>query len=341
MPRKMRVFIPGGFYHVYCRVARGEFVFDEPSEVERWIDVVAFVSRLHDLRCLAWALMSNHYHLLLQTGSMPLWKAMARIQVRFSKGFNRQRRLRGRVWQSRYKARLILDNEQLQHVIAYIHLNPVAAGIVDDPLDYPSSGHREIVGARAVCLCDVNACLQSFDEDRSTARSSYLDRLRTVSEARWLRADVRELPWWKSLGDNEQTLAVENAPADATDFTGQALAPEEQCRPPLVAVLDAFENELGIARSGLSGHGRTSLMSWHRCLFATFSVSWLGHPAKAVAQVLDKGPGSVSRWVAEGLELQLSDASFRSQLEQLARAFGLETSNGAVRPSSHDPETTS
>jgi len=61
MPRGMRLFVPNGYYHIYCRVARGEFVFDERSEAVRWIDTVAFVLRRHDLHCLAWALMSNYY----------------------------------------------------------------------------------------------------------------------------------------------------------------------------------------------------------------------------------------------------------------------------------------
>ena len=148
MPRNMRLFVPYGYYHVYCRVARGEFIFEESAEVDRWIDLVAFVLRLHDLRCLAWSLMTNHYHLCIQAGAMPLSAAMCRLQGRFSKQYNRRRGLRGRLWQSRYKTKLLLDDEHVKHVIAYVHLNPVAARIVDDPMDYPSSGHREVMGLR-------------------------------------------------------------------------------------------------------------------------------------------------------------------------------------------------
>ncbi len=324
MPRNVRVFIPGGYYHVYCRVARGEFVFDEPHEVRRWVDLVASVSRLHDLRCLAWALMSNHYHLLLQTGSMPLWKAMARLQGRYSKEYNRQRRLQGRLWQSRYKARLILDDEHLKHVIAYVHLNPVAAGLVGDPLDYPTPGYQEVMGLRRPCLCDVDACLRCFDENPSAARAVYQDRLRAVAEARWFRAGVRELPWWRTVDDDEQTVSVERAPGQARDFAGQPLAPEQRWRPPLTAAFEAFEHQLGIGSGQLAGRRRTRLLSWYRCLFATFAVSWLDHPANKVAAVLDKGAGSVSRWVAEGLELQLSEPSSRSKLDQLAQLLGLD-----------------
>ncbi len=57
MPRGLRIFVPGGIYHVDCRVARGERVFARQSEVGRWVDAVAFVSRLHDLSILAWCLI--------------------------------------------------------------------------------------------------------------------------------------------------------------------------------------------------------------------------------------------------------------------------------------------
>ena len=60
MPRKIRLFIAGGVYHVYGRVTRGEHIFEEPTEVESWIDVVAYEARLGDMKILAWCLMTNH-----------------------------------------------------------------------------------------------------------------------------------------------------------------------------------------------------------------------------------------------------------------------------------------
>ena len=317
MPRRVRVFVAGGIYHIYCRVARGEFIFNEPGEADRWVQLAAFVARLFDLRILAWCLLSNHYHMVVQTGSMPLHHAMARLQGRYSKGYNRDRRLKGRLWQSRYKARLVLDAEYLRHVIAYVHLNPVAARMVDDPLDHPASGHVELLGLRAPVLCDVGAALLCYDEEPKRARKIYQERLRLVAEERWFRAGVRDLPWWRAVDEDDETLAIEHAPDDATDFAGQPLPEEEARRPSLANVLEVFEAELSIPGQHLAGGGRSRLLPWYRCLFATFAVSWLGHPVKDVAAALGKAPGSVSRWLGEGLELQLAEPSFRSGLERM------------------------
>jgi len=318
MPRRIRIFVPGGIYHVYCRVARGEYVFDEPAEIDRWIDNVAYIARLHDLKILAWCLMSNHYHLVVLTGEMHLWRAMARLQGRFSREFNRRRKLLGRLWQSRYKARLVSEEEYLKHVIAYTHLNPVAAEVVKDPLDYACSGHGELLGCNQPVLCDINAALACFAMDNKVARQLYLERLRAVAEARWLHAGVCHLPWWKAAADDEETLSPEQAPVDACDFSGQPIISSEKSSLDLPAVLGVFECEMELVPGQLSSSSRTRILCWYRCLFVTLAVSWLGHQRKAVACVLKKDPASVSRWLSEGLELQRSEPSFRSRLDHIA-----------------------
>ena len=60
MPRRVRVFVAGGISHICCRVVRGEFVFNEPGEADRWVDLVAYVARLFDLEILAWSLLAPH-----------------------------------------------------------------------------------------------------------------------------------------------------------------------------------------------------------------------------------------------------------------------------------------
>ena len=82
MPRKPRLFVPGATYQVYCRVARGEFVFDEPTEVAEFVEIARQVRDLDGWKILAWCLMGNHYHLVTTTGAVPLWRSMARLQRR-------------------------------------------------------------------------------------------------------------------------------------------------------------------------------------------------------------------------------------------------------------------
>jgi len=185
MPRQPRCFLPGAIYHVYSRVARGEFVFDDPADVETFIETVHHVVELDGWTVLAWSLMGNHYHLVVQTGPIPLWRSMARLQGTVSRRHNRRYRYLGRLCQSRYKARVIDTDEYFRQVVAYVHLNPVAAGIVDDPASYPHSGHAAVLGRRPARLVKVAAVLSGFTGGSLRARRrAYAAAVRAVADAR-------------------------------------------------------------------------------------------------------------------------------------------------------------
>jgi REP element-mobilizing transposase RayT len=130
VPRKPRVFLAGGTYHLYCRVARGERPFVDEAVAGAFVAMFDTAKAGHGLTILAWCVMPNHYHLVVRAGELPLWRSMRLVQGRFAKAFNRRRLVFGPVWQGRYKARLVGDPAYLMQAIAYVHLNPVASGLV-------------------------------------------------------------------------------------------------------------------------------------------------------------------------------------------------------------------
>ena len=85
MPRHPRLFLPYAIYHVYCRVARGDFIFDDDSEAMEFIERMREVRDLNGWSILAWCLMGNHYHLVVKTRNVELWRSMARLQARVSR----------------------------------------------------------------------------------------------------------------------------------------------------------------------------------------------------------------------------------------------------------------
>ena len=106
MPRRPRVFVEGGVYHVYNRFARGADLFSEPEEAIEFIEILRKVRDRDDLRVYAWTLMPNHYHLALRAGPVPLSRTLGYVQARFGQGYNRRHGSSGPRWQSRYKAKL-------------------------------------------------------------------------------------------------------------------------------------------------------------------------------------------------------------------------------------------
>ena len=97
--------------------------------------------------------MSNHYPFAVRVRPVPLSRTMGYVQARFGQTYNRRDRSSGPRWQSRYKARLVEDPGYLDGLIVYIHLNPVVAGLVDDPAAYAFWGHRELLGRVRLLEC--------------------------------------------------------------------------------------------------------------------------------------------------------------------------------------------
>jgi putative transposase len=87
MPRRPRIFVEGGIYHVYNRFARGAGVLREGDEAERFLDLLRKTRDRDGLTIFAWALMSNHYHLALRSGPVPLSRTVGYVQSRFGQGY--------------------------------------------------------------------------------------------------------------------------------------------------------------------------------------------------------------------------------------------------------------
>jgi putative transposase len=159
MPRRPRVFVEGGIYHVYNPFARGSELFSEPEEANAFLEILRKARDRDGLRIYAWTLMSNHHHMAVRAGPVSLSRTMGYVQARFGQGYNRRHSSSGPRWQSRYKAKLLESPEYFDRLIAYIHLNPVVAGLVDDPTNHAFCGHRELLGRARDPLTDVTGVL--------------------------------------------------------------------------------------------------------------------------------------------------------------------------------------
>jgi REP element-mobilizing transposase RayT len=325
MPRKPRLFLPEATYHVYCRVARGEFVFDDDEEAIEFVDVAKRVRDLDGWKILAWCLMGNHYHLVVKTGAVPLWKSMARLQGAVSRGFNRRRRYLGRLWQSRYRARLVDSQEYFLQVVSYVHLNPVAARVVEDPVDYPHCGHREIIGRGPSRLVDSVALAHGFGCDTvNDARIEYLKWIRAVAEAKWHELNLRDLPWWTGARDVDEVVPKGEHP-DATTYEG---LPVEDDRPTLSIeeFIRRFEEHSNWTIVELSSPRRSEHLIRGRVELTLLAVGRYGLQSGALADLICKNRSSLTRWLNFGLGQLGDDAYFRERIDDLDRQIARQSS---------------
>jgi putative transposase len=331
MPRKPRLFVSGATYHVYCRVGRGEFVFDDEVEAAAFVEVVRKVRDLDRWNILAWCLMANHYHLVVQTGKVPLWRSMARLQGRVARGFNQRKRYLGRLWQSRYRARVIDTQDYFRQVVCYVHLNPVAANIVTDPADYPNSGHREIVGQSEPRLVDPAVVLRGFTgRIGAIARRSYLTWMRSVAEARLHTRRVGSLPWWAEARDVDDIAEEEKHP-HATTYDGQPLE-DHRRRLDLGNFVARFERFSGHSIDDLASPLRSRTLIQARIELTMLAVARYGLRSCDVAKLVGKDRTSLTRWMTLGLRLERTDPAFRDRLDTLDKAISeAERHNASMR----------
>jgi len=176
MPRGPRLDTPGTLHHVIIRgINRGAIVMDDD-------DRTAFVNRVGSLAqststtMYAWALMDNHVHLLLKSGPLGLPDYMRKLLSWYAQYYNRRHNRSGHLFQNRYKSIICEEDAYFQKLIAYIHLNPLRAGLVntvDELNSYPWSGQAAIVGKLRREWQDVDAVLKKFGDRVGTARRSY------------------------------------------------------------------------------------------------------------------------------------------------------------------------
>lgn len=178
MPRQPRLDIPGLLQHVIVRGNEGRNIFRTN------IDRHDFVNRLSALLvethtdCFAWALIPNHFHLLLKPKGCELKHLMRRLLTGYAVNFNKRHQRSGHLFQNRYKSIVCEEDTYLLELIRYIHLNPLRAGLVKD-LDalarFPWSGHGGLLGCTTLEGQCTGEVLALFGDHQASASRRYED----------------------------------------------------------------------------------------------------------------------------------------------------------------------
>ena len=176
MPRKARIDAPGALHHIIARGIEGRPIFQSDIDREDFIERLGYIVTETETKCFAWVLMPNHFHLLLETGFVPVAKVMLRLLTGYAVTYNLRHRRKGHLFQNRYKSILCQEDPYLLELVRYIHLNPIRANLVSDlkSLDrYAFCGHSILMGKLKNDWQDVNGVLRLFGKKISQARRSY------------------------------------------------------------------------------------------------------------------------------------------------------------------------
>ena len=204
MARLPRFFVPGLPLHVVQRGNNRAPIFDGPGDLAFYRESVCHSARKHGVSIHAYVFMTNHVHLLATpttAASLPkMLQAIGRVYVQY---FNSVHRRTGTLWEGRYKAAIVDDERYLLTCMRYIELNPVRAGMVADPADYPWSSHGANAYGAVDRLIAPHAEYRQLDKTANARRAAYRELFRSSVEAAELHAirDATHNAW--ALGGRE------------------------------------------------------------------------------------------------------------------------------------------
>ena len=144
MARPHREQIAGGMFHVTSRGNRRQSIYHDDDDRRQFLVLRDRVVRLCGWRMLAYCLMTNHFHLLIETRAPNLSAGMHRLNSAYAKYFNERHSVDGHLFDRRFGSRLVETDEHLDEALRYIAFNPVRAGLCADPREWRWSSFFDV-----------------------------------------------------------------------------------------------------------------------------------------------------------------------------------------------------
>jgi REP element-mobilizing transposase RayT len=174
MSRPLRLEFPGALYHITSRGNRMEPIYEDDEDRQQFLLLMDEVGNSYNWVCHAYCLMTNHYHLLIETPDANLSRGMRQLNGVYTQNFNRRHDRVGHVFQGRYKAILVEKQSYLLELARYIVLNPVRTQIVKSAYDWPWSSYRATAGLTASRDClHTDWILAGFGKRKQQAIDAY------------------------------------------------------------------------------------------------------------------------------------------------------------------------
>jgi len=174
MARPLRIQYPGAYYHITSRGNERKDIYKSQRDREKFLDYLQSATQRYGAVIHCYCLMSNHYHLLMETPEGNLSQVMQHNNGSYTTYYNVKRKRSGHLFQGRYHAVLVEANTYALELSRYIHLNPVRAGIAKLPEEHPWSSHSYYINGQATPeWLHTETILAYLSSKESQSRRSY------------------------------------------------------------------------------------------------------------------------------------------------------------------------
>jgi REP element-mobilizing transposase RayT len=306
MARPPRLEFPGALYHVTVRGNEKRAVFRDDVDRRQYLDRLAHYRERFRFQLLAYCLMTNHVHLAIRAGVVPLSRVMAGIQSSYAQWFNRRHERVGHLFQGRYKAFLVQEDRYLLALIRYVHLNPVSGGIVTHPSHYRWSSDRSFRTGISPDWLDLDAGLLHLGATRRVAVRRYID----LVEGPEIQPSYEALRAIDHTVKGEEVFALERF--DAADQLEPLLRGVSEER-----LIEVVAQSTGLAKEDLAGPQKGGAIAFARCVAAYLGRRFARISTRRLARRLHRDDSSFARPIAR-LEKRLeTDLPLREQIGRM------------------------
>jgi len=316
MPRQPRIDILGLLQHVIVRGVERTEIFLDDEDRQRFVDRFSQLLVETGTDCYAWALIPNHFHLLLRCNRIELSRFMRRLLTSHAVYFNRRHSRSGHLFQNRYKSIVCEEEPYFLELVRYIHLNPLRAGLLAefDKLDgYPWCGHAVIMGQRSLSGQTVDDVLERFGTKVNASRRHYRQFVADgLVMGKKTLAKAHGSGWNKGTDTTAETsVASDERVLGSGEFVNTVLKDdvirEGQPSPiTLVELQKSVADFFHVELKAFDARGRQNDTSFARALFSYLAVTKLRYSGADVGRMFKIGGSSVSRAIRRGEELFLS-----------------------------------
>jgi putative transposase len=285
MARKPRVEFEGALYHVIARGNQRRDIFRDDTDRITYLERVEHYRERYRFIVYAYVLMSNHVHMLIETGAVGLSRIMQGIQFSYTQRYNRRHRLVGHLFQGRYKSILCDRDAYLLELVRYIHLNPARMKHPQDPWQYRWSSHRAYVGESSPIMVRTDAVLKQFASSMGAARRGYLGFMREGLDQGHVDRFYETIEQ-RFLGDER--------------FVNQMEGKKKELEPKMIKVklprlVEGVASVYGIEAARLLGTERKRGWVEPRSLLVYAAREWCGIKTRELAERLHRDASMISR----------------------------------------------
>ncbi|MFA6317526.1 MAG: transposase [Elusimicrobiota bacterium] len=315
MARPLRIEFDGAFYHIYARGNSQQRIFlDEPDHL-RFLNLLGLANLRFGFAVHAYTLMPNHYHLLLQTPLGGLSTGMRLVNGMYAQRFNQRHQRVGHLFQGRFQSILVDSNAYWMTLSRYIHQNPVRAGLVSSPWDYPWSSCRALMGLEPVPpWLVVEATMKAFGDTPLESLAAFARHIAAEDAANPFEAVVGQSFW----GGEEFTSRMKRLAAGRLTEEISRSAVLRQ-RPTAAQVEGAVDQAIGLAHEA----GKWSKRSISPRIAALLMQEVGGMKLKDIAERYGVGPFALSKALARLRKQLAKDTGIRRVVEKTTRLLAM------------------